>query len=69
MYNRGESHTTEGGQVVTHCTLSAGAGEPQTTVIFRSGDWGCDLLVVARPFPGSHDSGWDRCESTTLERH
>ena len=64
MRVRGGGWTSPSGQVVTYATIDAGDGEPQTTVTFRSGDWGCDLLVAFTPTPRQHwrqnDSGHSR---------
>ena len=38
----------------TAATIDAGPGEPQTTILFRCGDWGVDLMVAFIPYPKKH---------------
>ena len=66
MIVRGGHWVTGDGQVTTHCTITAGPGEPQTSVTWRSGEWGCDIAVSFTPWPNQHMRTADRSESKRL---
>lgn len=51
--------------VVSHCTIDAEDGEPQTAITFRSKPDGCDVVATSIPNPKSTQSVGCRSTNNT----